>query len=140
MEVQQMAGHLIRRLHQYSTQVFAARLKEAGIELTPVQFAALDAIARNPGADQASIAALIAYDKATIGGVIDRLDAKGHIARAKSTTDKRARVVNLTDSGHQLLAQVTPIVRQLQNEILGQLDSAERTQFLLLAAKALPPE
>lgn len=140
MEVRQMAGHLIRRLHQYSTQIFAARLKEAGIELTPVQFAALDAIGANPGADQASIAALIAYDKATIGGVIDRLEAKGHIARAPSTKDKRARVVSLTESGNELLVQVTPVVRILQDEILGQLDSLEREQFLVLAAKAVPPK
>lgn len=140
MEVQLMAGHLIRRLHQHSTQVFSARLKALGIELTPVQFAALDAIGANPGADQASIAALIAYDKATIGGVIDRLEAKGHIARASSTTDKRARVVSLTESGNELLVQVTPVVRILQDEILGQLDSLEREQFLVLAAKAVPPK
>lgn len=138
MEAQHMAGHLIRRLHQLSTQVFATRIKELGVELTPVQFAALDAIGAHPGVDQASIAALIAYDKATIGGVIDRLEAKGHIARMPSATDRRARVVNLTERGAELLAQVTPVVRDLQEEILGQLDSSERKAFLALAAKALP--
>ncbi len=45
----EMAGHLIRRLHQHSTQVFQAQTQAAGFELTSVQFAALDAIAGYSG-------------------------------------------------------------------------------------------
>ena len=55
----EMAGHLIRRLHQQSTQTFQARMQAAGYDLTSVQFAALDAIAQQPGIDQASLSALI---------------------------------------------------------------------------------
>lgn len=132
-----MPGHLIRRLHQVSTQVFAARLKAAGIDLTPVQFAALDAIGANPGADQAGIAALIAYDKATIGGVIDRLEAKGLVVRVPSQRDRRAREVSLTEAGVSLLAMATPEVYALQDDILAGLDARERAQFLKLASKAL---
>jgi DNA-binding MarR family transcriptional regulator len=137
MEVRRMAGHLIRRLHQISTQVFAARIKAAGIDLTPVQFAALDAIGANPGADQAGIAALIAYDKATIGGVIDRLEAKGLVVRVPSQRDRRAREVSLTEAGVSLLAMATPEVCALQDDILAGLDARERAQFLKLASKAL---
>ena len=68
MDRVEMAGHLIRRLHQQSTQVFLARTQAAGLELTSVQFAALDAIARQPDIDQASLAATIGFDRATIGG------------------------------------------------------------------------
>ncbi|MFA5682853.1 MAG: MarR family transcriptional regulator, partial [Hydrogenophaga sp.] len=60
-----MAGHLIRRLHQQSTQVFVQRTQAAGFDLTSVQFAALDAIHAHPGTDQASVAEMIAYDRAT---------------------------------------------------------------------------
>ena len=34
-----MPGHLIRRLHQLSTQCFANRMRAAGFDVTPVQFA-----------------------------------------------------------------------------------------------------
>lgn len=135
--VQHMAGHLIRRLHQSSTQVFAARIKAAGLDLTPVQFAALDAIHANPGADQAGIAALIAYDKATIGGVIDRLEAKGLVARTPSKRDRRAREVRLTEAGESLLTHAMPVVSKLQDDILPGLSPEERAQFLDLARKAL---
>ena len=48
MDSLDMAGHLIRRLHQQSTQVFVQRTQAAGFDLTPIQFAALDAIANHP--------------------------------------------------------------------------------------------
>ena len=53
MDSLDMAGHLIRRLHQQATLVFVQRTQAAGFDLTPVQFAALDAIHHQPGADQA---------------------------------------------------------------------------------------
>lgn len=137
MAVKQMAGHLIRRLHQTSTQVFATRMQQEGFDLTPVQFAALDAIRMAPGSDQAAIAAKIAYDRATIGGVIDRLEKKGLVARTVSDRDKRARVVNLSDAGESLLVRLKPVVADLQHDILRGLDSTEITQFLMLATKAL---
>lgn len=84
MRILTMPGHVIRRLNQMSTQVFARRMQEAGIDITPVQFAALDAIKSFPGSDQAGIAAKIAYDRATIGGVIERLLDKGYVERTSS--------------------------------------------------------
>lgn len=137
MEAYHMPGHLIRRLHQQSSQVFTARMKEAGIEITSVQFAALDAIRAHPGIDQAGVAALIAYDRATIGGVIDRLEGKGLIERVVSSRDRRAREVRLTAEGERAYAVLLPIVRDLQEDILGGLTAAERSRFLALAAKAV---
>ena len=133
----EMAGHLIRRLHQHSTQVFQAQTQAAGIDLTSVQFAALDAIAQQPAIDQATLAATIGFDRATIGGVIDRLEHKGLVQRVVSAQDRRARRLHLTPAGAQLLAQSRPVVEALQTEVLAPLSPAERTTFLALALKAL---
>ncbi len=137
MQAQAMAGHLIRRLNQISTHVFSKQMQAAGLDLTPVQFAAMDAIASQPGIDQASVAALIAYDKATIGGVIDRLVTKGLVERSVSAKDRRAREVCLTGAGEALYAQILPLVQGLQDDILTGLDAEERTTFLRLARKAV---
>jgi len=133
----EMAGHLIRRLHQQSTQVFQAKTQEAGFDMTSVQFAALDAIAEQPGIDQASLAATISFDRATIGGVIDRLESKGLVQREVSEADRRARLLSLTKEGQKLLAASRPVVEALQEEILGALTRAERAAFVKLANKAL---
>jgi len=133
----EMAGHLIRRLHQQSMQVFQARTQAAGIDLTSVQFAALDAIAEQPGTDQASLSAAIGFDRATIGGVIDRLEQKGLVQRIVSPQDRRARQLSLTPEGRRLLAASRPVVEALQAEILAPLSPAEQARFLALAHKAL---
>ncbi|WP_349773890.1 hypothetical protein [Mameliella alba] len=63
-----MPGHLIRRLQQLSASIFAERMREAGVDLTSPQFAALAMLQEHPGIDQATLAGMIAHDRATIGG------------------------------------------------------------------------
>lgn len=137
MDRLEMAGHLVRRLHQQSTQIFQARMQTAGFDLTSVQYAALDVIAQQPGIDQASLAATISFDRATIGGVIDRLERKSLVQREVSAQDRRARRLRLTPDGEQLLVATRPQVETLQAEILAPLSPAERAAFLALARKAL---
>ena len=133
----EMAGHLIRRLHQQSTQVFLARTQAAGLDLTAVQFAALDAIDQQPASDQASLAATIGFDRATIGGVIDRLEQKKLLRRAVNARDRRARQLHLTPEGKRLLAASRPVVESLQADILASLSRTEHAAFVALAHKAL---
>lgn len=137
MEAQGMAGHLIRRLNQVSTQVFTREMQAAGHDLTSVQFAAMDAIRHHPGIDQATVAALIAYDRATIGGVIDRLVQKGLVARTVSLRDRRAREVRLTEKGETVFDEILPLVRSLQDDILPGLSAEDRARFLDLARRAV---
>jgi len=137
MDSLDMAGHLIRRLHQQSTLVFVQRTHAAGFDLTPIQFAALDAIHNHPGTDQATVAELIAYDRATIGGVIERLEQKGWVARVVSERDRRARELSLTPEGQRIFKALVPVVRGLQDHILPSLGDADRARFLKLARQAV---
>ncbi|MGM9424705.1 MarR family winged helix-turn-helix transcriptional regulator [Hydrogenophaga sp. MI9] len=137
MDSLDMAGHLIRRLHQQSTQVFVQRTQAAGFDLTPIQFAALDAIHNHPGTDQATVAELIAYDRATIGGVIERLEQKGWVARVVSERDRRARELSLTADGQRTFKALVPVVRNLQDDILQSLSDTDRNRFLKLARQAV---
>lgn len=134
--IYRLPGHLIRRLHQISTSVFLDGVKSAGYDITAVQYAALVVLADHPGTDQASLAGLIAYDRVTIGGVLDRLEARGLVSRTVSPTDRRARVVEITTAGRALLAELKPVVLALQPEILPGLTAEERETFIRLALKA----
>jgi DNA-binding MarR family transcriptional regulator len=135
MAVLDMAGHLIRRLHQLSTQRFTQHTQAAGFDLTPVQFAALDAIHAHPGSDQSHVAEVIGYDRATIGGVIDRMEKKGWITRVVSTRDRRARELSLTIEGQRALTALSPIVQGLQKGILHPLSDAEQQFFVHLTRR-----
>ncbi|MCI5039338.1 MAG: MarR family transcriptional regulator [Donghicola eburneus] len=124
-------------MNQISTHVFSQRMQAEGRDLTPVQFAALDTIIANPGIDQASVAARIAYDRATIGGVIDRLEQKGYVERTVSRRDRRAREVRATKLGQKEFDAILPIVEALQNDVLAGLDDPEKELFRTLAQKVI---
>ncbi|WP_166486044.1 MarR family winged helix-turn-helix transcriptional regulator [Jannaschia sp. CCS1] len=134
-EIYTMPGHLIRRLQQISISVFSDRMRRLGHDLTAPQFATLSVLARAPGIDQATLAGLIAHDRPTIGGVVERLEAKGLVTRHQSEKDRRAKVLALSDDGTALLEALLPHVREIQPDILPGLSSDERTEFIRLATK-----
>lgn len=135
IEIYTMPGHLIRRLQQISVSVFSDRMRALGHDLTSPQFATLAVLAAAPGIDQATLADMIAHDRPTIGGVVERLEAKGLVTRHRNPTDRRARVLALTDAGEALLAALLPAVRAIQPDLLPGLTPAERAEFTRLAAK-----
>lgn len=134
-DLETMPGHLIRRLQQISVARFTSRMAEAGIDLTAVQYAALLTLRDHPGLDQQTLAGMIAYDRVTIGGVIDRLVQKGFVNRETSPSDRRARVLMLSDNGGNALEVATPWVDQAQDDLISQLTSEERDNFLMLLQK-----
>lgn len=131
-----LPGHLIRRLHQIAVSAFTSRLEAAGSDLTPVQYAALHTLALNPGVDQATLAGLIAYDKVTIGGVLSRLEARGLVERGVSATDRRSRTLRITPQGEHTLEQISGPVLKAQGDMLRGLSEAETETFMRLLRKA----
>ena len=132
-----MPGHLARRFQQIAVAVFLAEVEEAGFDLTPVQYAALAAIRLNPGIDQATLAGLIAYDRTTITGVVDRLAQKGLLVREPSSRDRRARELQITDEGRRTLRTITPAVEAAQQTMLRGLTKKEAAELMRLLRKAI---
>ena len=130
-----MPGHLIRRLQQLAVALFAAHVD--GVDITPVQFAALCALRRTRSLDQAALAALIGYDRATIGGVVDRLEAKRWVQREAGRTDRRTKLVSLTPAGAATLRRVMPDVEAVQSMLMAPLAAGERRAFERLCRKLL---
>lgn len=135
-EIHGMPGHLIRRLQQIAVAVFHQEVAGLGSDLTPVQFAALATVEEHEGIDQASLAGLIAYDRATITGVVDRLVHKKLVTRQVSPRDRRARELRTTETGRRTLAEVTPAVRAAQSVLLQGLTAQEAEEFMRLLRKA----
>lgn len=132
-----MPGHLARRFQQIAVAIFHAEVAVAGSDLTPVQYAALVAVAGRPGIDQATLAGLIAFDRTTIGGVVDRLLQKGFLARRVSEADRRAHVLHVTPAGDETIARIGPAVEAAQRTMLQGLTAAEAVRFMRLLRKAV---
>ena len=124
----ELPGHYIRRLQQIAVGVFMDETHAFGI--TPVQFAALNALLAQPGIDQRTLAAGIGFDTSTMGGVVDRLEVRGWLVRQVSPEDRRARLLHVTPQGAQLLADVEDAVLKTQERILRPLPKVQRQEFL----------
>lgn len=130
IDIDRQPGHLIRRLHQIAVGIF---LHEGGeLNVTPVQYAALQAVSNQPGIDQRTLARAIALDASTTGGVVDRLEARGWMERRQSPEDRRARQLFLTPDGQQGLADTVPAMLRAQEQILAPLTPRQRTEFMRL--------
>lgn len=128
-----MPGHLIRRAQQISGAIFAEEV--GGHDLTSVQFAALYAIRENPGVDATRLSSLIAFDRSTLGGVLERLEAKGWIAREPVADDRRVKRLRLTPEGAALLRRTEAPVRRVQERLLAPLSPSDRRTLVRLLAQ-----
>jgi len=123
-------GHLIRRLQQIATAIFME--ETADFDITPVQYALLLAVRENPGVDATRLSALIAFDRSTLGSVLERLEAKKLVARGASPDDKRIKLLHLTPAGAALLRQVEPAVARSQHRLVEPLPPAHREKLIML--------
>lgn len=128
MELNALPGHCARRLQQIAVALFMQEAGEAGV--TPVQFAVLQALAHQAGIDQRTLARVVSFDTSTIGGVIDRLEARGVLTRSHCDGDRRVRLLHLTPDGKALLESLTPSMQRTQKRILEPLSATERKDFM----------
>jgi DNA-binding MarR family transcriptional regulator len=123
-------GYLFRRMQQIAVAIFVEECK--AFDLTPVQYAALVAIRTHPGIDATRLSAVIAFDRSTLGSVIERLEAKALAARKPSPADKRVKLLHLTKDGEALLRDIMPSVDRAQARMLQPLKAADRKILLAL--------
>jgi DNA-binding MarR family transcriptional regulator len=128
-------GHLIRRAHQLAVAIFMEETAE--FDATPVQFAILSALIDQPGEDQVTLSGRVAFDPATLGSVIGRLEAKGWVRRAADPADRRRKLLWITPSGAQIAVQMKRAVGRAQQRIVGPLEQDEQAQLGLLLGKLI---
>src|ERR1700749_3632533 len=123
-------GYLFRRMQQIAVAIFMEECRS--FDLTPVQYAALIAIHTHPGIDATRLSAVIAFDRSTLGNVIERLETKKLLERKPPAEDTRLKLLYLTKSGAALLGNITPSVDQAQARMLQPLKPADRKMLLAL--------
>ena len=126
-------GYLFRRMQQIAVALFVEECK--AFDLTPVQYAALIAIHTHPGIDATRLSAVIAFDRSTLGSVIERMEMKKLIDRKPSNEDKRVKLLYLTKAGAAILREIMPLVEKAQARMLQPLKPADRKTLLALMAQ-----
>jgi DNA-binding MarR family transcriptional regulator len=123
-------GHLIRRMHQVSVAIFME--ETAGFDVTAVQFAILNALLEDPGEDQVTLARKVAFDPATFGAVIARLESRGWVRREPDTADRRRKLLWVTEEGAEVARRMKRAVGKVQQRILEPLEASDQAQLLSL--------
>jgi DNA-binding MarR family transcriptional regulator len=123
-------GYLFRRMQQIAVSIFIEECRAC--DLTPVQYAALVAIHTHPGIDATRLSAVIAFDRSTLGNVIERLETKALIERKPSRGDKRIKLLYLTRAGAALLREIMPSVDRAQARMLQPLKATDRKTLMVL--------
>ena len=126
-------GYLFRRMQQIAVAIFVEECSD--FDLTPVQYAALVAIHTHPGIDATRLSAVIAFDRSTLGNVIERLQAKKLIERKPSPQDKRVKLLYLTRAGATVLGDIMPSVDRAQARMLQPLKAADRKALKALLSR-----
>lgn len=126
-------GHLIRRAQQLAVGIFMEETSE--FDATPVQFAILNALIDEPGEDQITLSNRVAFDPATFGSVVGRIEAKGWVTRKADPGDKRRKLLWITPEGEKTALSMKRAVAKAQVRIVAPLDETERVQLSALLGK-----
>ena len=117
---------IIRAGHVLTTQLAIAL---AEIELTSRMQRVL-VHAMNQERTQIELAEAADLDKTTMVLTIDALEKAGYAQRKQSATDRRARIIAVTDAGARIAEAGQQIVDRLHHQILAALPPYQREAFV----------
>ena len=121
---------LLAQLGAHAASQFAARLRPHG--LRPPEAGVLNRLARSPGESQRALADALGMHAPRLVALIDDLEARGLVERARDPRDRRNYAISLTDAGLRALHDVSAVAREHEQALTAALDDAERAQLASL--------
>lgn len=112
------------RMHRVSNRIF----RPFGV--TADQYVVLRFLTERDGINQQDLGDQCASDPTTIGRMLELLEAKNYIERKVSPTDRRVRLVYLTESGRQLIKKLFAAATDLRCAMDQAMSSAEMENLL----------
>ncbi len=106
-----------------------------GIKLK--QLIALEHLAHNEGCLQQELGATLMVDPNNCVLLLNELDDPGYVERRRDPKDRRRHIVVITTAGAKALTKAEAKLETLEDEVLANLDAAEREQLRDLLARAM---
>lgn len=122
-------AHLLARADQLVNAGYLEHCRAAQTRLTLPQLLYLCAVAANPGCHQAAAARMVGMDTPTGALVISALERKGFVQRRPSATDKRRKMVLLTQSGDAEREAGLEHLASATRTVMEPVSAAERLQL-----------
>lgn len=126
-------GFWLRRAYQRHMAIFGDIM--ADLDLTSMQFAALVKLRDLTELSQAELGRLTGMDRATMSGVVGRLQRRKLITYRSDPKDKRSRIISLTEGGIKLLDEALRRIDRVSEDTLRPIDNGDRQVLLNLLRK-----
>lgn len=113
-------------------RLYSAELQRqlAPLGLTSAQFLVLSEIGGRDGLTQRDLTERLGVEQATMANTLNRMQRDGLIERRPHPEDGRAQIVMATAPARELVAAAGAIAKQVNDQVLAALPSAERELFL----------
>lgn len=128
----EMVGYALRRAQVAAFRSFTRAFAE--YDIRPAQLGLLSVIERNPGLKQSEIGAALGIKRTNLVPLLDELEARGLVDRAKAASDRRSHALRLTDDGAHLLVALRLREAVHEKRATAALGKAGREQLLDLLA------
>jgi len=99
----------------------------AHVGLTPARFQVLQVLSVEGSVSMVELADRLSVTKRNITTLVDGLEKDGLALRQPHPTDRRSKLVSLTDSGRSRFADAAQVQRAHLEALLNQLDPAQQT-------------
>ena len=115
-----------------------ARLTAAHMPLSArTDFAVLAALEEYGSLSQADLGRRLGLDRNDVSTVLARLEAEGRVRREPDAVDPRRNRVTATTAGLRYLSELQDHADVVQRDLLGALNTKERTQLVALLDRVL---
>jgi DNA-binding MarR family transcriptional regulator len=99
-------------------------------DLSPAQLHCVGWLGTDGALSMGDLSRRLGITEKTITGIVDRLEAAGHVRRERDAADRRVVRVKLTESGAVLYQRVNTEFVSGLGEFLGVLDADDRSTFI----------
>lgn len=129
------AAYLMRRILNCMAGEVEKALEPTG--LTNAQWVPLFKLHMGQASSVAELARECQLDTGAMTRLLDRLEAKGLVARVRSSQDRRVVNIELTPEGREAARQLAPVLCGVQNAFLQGLSLQEWQQLKALLRRVL---
>lgn len=125
-------GYLIRRAQIWIFQDFIRTLAE--VRIRPAQYSVLLVIEANAGLSQSVLARTLGIERARLVHLLDGLEARNMVQRARSKHDRRSHTLSLTARGRSALARIKVLADEHEQRLAQKVGLPNHKKLLRLLA------
>jgi DNA-binding MarR family transcriptional regulator len=128
-----LVGYAASRASIELKKVFARHL--GPLDLKAVEFSILVLVQANGDVNQKQLGDALEVSAPNMAVTLDRMVERGWVERVRSTQDRRAMLIRLTEPGRDLVLRAEKIARTMENPALRMLSPAERALLIEMLLK-----